>query len=43
MRASFCLGDIAAVVDGEEDMGGSTEVREGFAEGPRIWGLEDHE
>lgn len=41
--ASFCLGDVATVVDGEEDVGGSTEVRECFAEGAWIGGLEDHE
>jgi hypothetical protein len=41
--ASFCLGDVAAVVDGEEDVGGSSEIRECFAEGAWIGGLEDHE
>jgi hypothetical protein len=30
MCATFCLADIAAIVDREEDMGGSTEVWERF-------------
>lgn len=43
MSATFSLRDIAAVVYREEDVSGFREVWEGFAEGARVWGLEDHE
>jgi len=43
MCAAFCLADIATIVDWEEDVGGSAEVWECFAEGAWIGGLEDHE
>lgn len=43
MGTAFGLRDIAAVVNWEEDVGGFGEIWQGFAEGARIWGLEDHE
>lgn len=43
MRAAFCLGDIATVVDREEDVSGTREVRESFTESSWITGLSEHE
>lgn len=43
MRAAFCFHDIATVVDGEEDVGGTREVREGLTKGSGIAGLSEHE
>ena len=40
---AFGLTNITAVIDGEEDMGSFCEVRECFAEGAGIRGLEEHE
>lgn len=41
--AAFGLVDIAAVVDGEENVARLCEVRECFAERARVWGLKEHE
>lgn len=41
--AAFGEGGVAAVVDGEEDVGCAGEVREGVFEGEGIGGLHQHE
>lgn len=43
VRAALCLGDVATVVDGEEDMCCATEIRECLAQSPGIGRLKDHE
>lgn len=43
MRAAFGFGDVTAVVYRKEDVRCLGEVGEGFAEGMRVWCLEDHE
>ena len=39
MGTAFCLADVAAIIDGEENVGGSAEVWECFAKSAGIWGL----
>ena len=41
--ATFGLRDVAAVVYREKNVRGAGEVWKDFAEGPWVWGLEDHE
>ena len=42
MRAALCLRDIAAIVNGEEDMGGPGKVWERFTESARVGSLKNH-
>ena len=43
MRATFGDFNITTVIDGEEDVGRSREIWEGFSEGKGVGGLHKHE
>lgn len=43
MCPAFGLGDIAAVVDWEEDVGDAGEIGEGISKCMRVRSLKDHE
>lgn len=43
MGAAFRDGGVAAIVEGEEDVGCLGEVWQGFAEGDGVRGLGEHE
>jgi hypothetical protein len=42
VSTAFSFNNIVAVINGEEDMRCSGEVRKSFAKGTRIGGLEEH-